>query len=65
MRSNGIDCRSLDDLQVTQSREIQAQILHGVAGLVDKENIYTELVNTQDSWNKGIADREGYRIRSS
>lgn len=41
-----MDCRSLDDLQITQSREIQAQILQRVGGLVDKDNIYTKLVNT-------------------
>jgi hypothetical protein len=46
MRSNRVDCRSLDNLQVTQGSEIQAKILQGVAGLVDKENIYAELVNT-------------------
>lgn len=44
MRSDGIDCRSLDDLQVTQGCEIQAQILQGIAGLVDKEDIYAGLL---------------------
>lgn len=45
MRSNSIDCRSLDDLQVTQGSKVQAQILQGVGGLVDEENVYLELVN--------------------
>jgi len=67
MRSDSIDCRSLDDLQITQGSKIQAQILQGVGGLVDKENIYSELVNTLHSLDQseGEADRGGCRIRSS
>ena len=39
MRGDSIHRRSFDDLEVTQSREIEAEVLECVGRLVDEEDI--------------------------
>jgi len=58
VRCNGVDSRSFDDLQVTQGRKIQAQILQSVGGLVNKENICAELVNKKIKIRKSLTEKD-------
>jgi hypothetical protein len=56
MWTNCVHSGSLDELDVTKSREVQTEVLEVIGVLVDEENVYEERVQKQTivdrySWN--------------
>jgi hypothetical protein len=53
---------SLDELEVTEGREVQTKVLEGVGGLVDKENVYEERIQKETTVDRFPQSRLPSRI---